>query len=95
MTLYVCERLWDKFFPFVKCTHRMSVHKLTGHSSIPLMVGEECSVLADMCMAELRLAQLQDKTMHLYTIWVWDFYFFIECFNDHLSAHSHLAKLGR
>ena len=65
---------WDELLLFVMHAYRTSVHESTRYMYLPfnLMMGEECSLQADVTNPELRDAWLHDQTPHPFTIWVRD-----------------------
>ena len=63
---------WDELLPFVMHAYRTSVHESTGYSPFRLMLGEECSLPADVFTPELRAIREMDTTPHPFAQWVRD-----------------------
>lgn len=74
LSMFVNDRRdnWDELLPFVMHAYRTSVHESTGYSPFRLMMGEECSLPADVMTPELRALRLSDKVPHPFASWVRD-----------------------
>jgi hypothetical protein len=62
----------DELLPFVMPAYRTSVHESTGYLPFRLMLGEDCSLPADVMTPELRTARIADTMSHPFAMWVRD-----------------------